>query len=99
MAHDHPAGVAGQALRRFRGNACAPLEDILPTLKMPSFLYVGEADGILPQVKACVKQMTNVTFVSFPGFDHADAFYRADAVLTPITEFLQAQQERMKAVV
>jgi len=75
------------------------LEDILPTLKMPSFLYVGEADGIFPQVKACVKQMTNVTFVSFPGFDHADAFYRADAVLTPITEFLQAQQERMKAVV
>ena len=68
-------------------------------MKMPCFLYVGEADGIFPQVETCVKQMTNVTFVSFPGFDHADAFYRAAAVLPPITEFLHAQQERMKAVV
>ena len=32
MAHDHPAGVAREALRRFRGNACAAFEDRLPRL-------------------------------------------------------------------
>src|SRR5438105_10371598 len=30
VAHDHPAGIAREALGRFRGNACAPLEDGLP---------------------------------------------------------------------
>ena len=41
MAHHHPAGVAGQALRRFRGNARAPLEDRLPRL-----IGIGQYLGI-----------------------------------------------------
>jgi hypothetical protein len=32
MAHHHPAGVAGQALGRFRGNVSTPFEDRLPRL-------------------------------------------------------------------
>src|SRR5437660_1352085 len=27
MSHDHPDRIAGQAARRFRGNACAAVED------------------------------------------------------------------------
>jgi pimeloyl-ACP methyl ester carboxylesterase len=92
LANDFLALAAAQQDR-------ASLEDVLPTMRMPCFLYVGEADGIFPKVEACAKQMPDVTFVSFPGFDHADAFYRADVVLTPITEFLRTQRERMKAPV
>lgn len=66
------------------------LEDILPTMTMPCLLYVGEGDGILRQVHACVQDMPNVSFVSFPGLNHPDAFYRADVVLPHVMKFLQA---------
>jgi hypothetical protein len=41
VAHHHPAGVAGQALRRFRGNARPVLEDRLAWL-----LRIGQHLGI-----------------------------------------------------
>jgi hypothetical protein len=41
VSHQHPTRVAGQALRRSRGNACAVLEDGLAGL-----LRVGEDGGI-----------------------------------------------------
>src|SRR5882672_2426328 len=41
MAHDYPAGVARQALRRFRGNARAAFEDRLPRL-----LPIGQHRGV-----------------------------------------------------
>jgi pimeloyl-ACP methyl ester carboxylesterase len=75
------------------------LEDVLPTMDMPCLLYVGEADGRFSRVQACVKQMPNVTFVSFPGLNHTDAFYRADVILAQVTKFLQTQRERPKPVV
>jgi len=74
------------------------LQDILPTMHMPCCLYVGAADGMLKQVEACVKQIPNATFVSFPRFDHADAFYRSDVVLPPILHFLVAHTQRAQLV-
>jgi pimeloyl-ACP methyl ester carboxylesterase len=68
----------------------ASLEDILVTMRMRCCLYVGGADGLLKQVEACAKQIPNARFVSFPGLDHADAFYRSDLVLPPILNFLNA---------
>jgi len=65
------------------------LEDVLPTMKMPCLLYVGEADGRFLPAQACVKQMPNVTFLSFPGLNHTEAFYRADVILAQVTKFLQ----------
>jgi hypothetical protein len=41
MAHDYPAGVARQALGRFRGNARAAFEDRLPRL-----LPIGQHRGV-----------------------------------------------------
>lgn len=73
------------------------LEDILPTMTMPCLLYIGEADGSFSQAQACVKHIPNVSFVSFPGFNHGDAFYRVDVVLPHITKFLQAVREDIKA--
>lgn len=67
-----------------------PMEDILPTMGMPCFLYSGEADGVLPEMQRCVQQMLHATFVSFPGLNHPEAFYRADVVLPPVMKFLQS---------
>ena len=41
MAHHHPAGVAREALGRFRGNACATFQDRLPRL-----IWIGQHLGI-----------------------------------------------------
>jgi len=66
---------------------------------MPCFLYVGEADGVFPRVQTCVKQMPNVTFVSFPGLDHGEAFYRGAVILAEATKFLQTQRKHVKTAV
>jgi len=65
-----------------------PLDDILPTIRMPCFLYGGEADSVTPRMQACVEHMPNATFVSFPGLNHPEVFWRADVVLPAVTKFL-----------
>ena len=65
-----------------------PLDDILPTMRMPCFLYGGEADSVTPRMQACVRHMPNATFVSFPLLNHPEAFWRADVVLPAVTKFL-----------
>ena len=65
------------------------LEDILPTMTMPCFLFVGEEDPRFPKVQECVKQMPNATFMSFPGLNHRQSNVRSDLVLPHISKFLQ----------
>ena len=65
------------------------LEDMLPTMTMPCFLFVGEADPRCPKVQACVKSMPNATFVSIPALNHAQANMRSDLVLPHVTKFLR----------
>ena len=66
------------------------LEEVLPTMTMPCFLYVGEGDPRLPKVEACVKDMPHATFVSIPDVNHSQANMRSDLVLPHIAKFLQA---------
>ncbi|MBI4291060.1 MAG: alpha/beta fold hydrolase [Betaproteobacteria bacterium] len=65
-----------------------PLEDILPTMRMPCFLYSGEADGVIAQMRECARLMPNATFAAFPGLNHFEAFHRADRVLPAVMNFL-----------
>jgi pimeloyl-ACP methyl ester carboxylesterase len=74
------------------------MEEVLPTMTMPCLLYIGEADRSFSQAQACIQHMPNVTFVSFPGFNHAEAFYRADVVLPHITKFLQAGHDGIQTM-
>ena len=62
--------------------------EVLPTMTMPCLLYVGEADTRYAGVKACKADMPNVTFVSLPGLNHVEGFFRRDLVLPHITQFL-----------
>ena len=65
------------------------LEDIVPTMTMPCFLFVGEDDPRFPKVQECVKSMPNATFVSLPDLNHSQANMRSDLVLPHVTMFLR----------
>ena len=82
MDHDFKALAASQ-------KDYPSIEAVLPTMTMPCLLYIGKADINFSQAQTCIKLMPNVTFVSFPGFNHAEAFFRADVVLPHIKKFLQ----------
>ena len=64
------------------------MEDVLPAMRMPCLLYVGEADGNFPGVEESAKHIPQVKFVSFPGLDHRQISRRSDIVLPHVTEFL-----------
>ena len=63
-------------------------EDVAPYLTLPSLFFVGEVDDD-PAIRQCVERMSNATYVSFPGLNHADAWCRTDLVLPHVTKFLE----------
>lgn len=73
------------------------LEAVLPTMRMPCLLYVGEMDEVYPIAKECAKQIPNVTFVTLPGLDHGEAIRRSDEVLPHVKRFLAAVNQQMGA--
>jgi pimeloyl-ACP methyl ester carboxylesterase len=71
-----------------------PLEDVLPSMRMPCFLYSGEADSVRPRMQECVQHMANASFVSFAGLNHPEAFWRADVVVPAVMKFLHGIENR-----
>ena len=63
------------------------LEDVLPAMRMPCLLYVGEADPVCPRVRECVRHMPNALFLSLKNLDHGAAFREAQLVLPHVTRF------------
>jgi pimeloyl-ACP methyl ester carboxylesterase len=75
-----------------------PLNDMLPTMRMPCFLYSGAADSVTPRMQECVQHMPHASFVSFPGLNHPEAFWRADVVLPAVMEFLHEVRDGRQPV-
>jgi len=73
------------------------LEAVLPTMRMPCLLYVGEMDDVYAIARACAKQIPNVTFVTLPGLDHGEAIRRSDEVLPHVKRFLAAVNQQTEA--
>ena len=73
------------------------LEAVLPTMRMPCLLYVGEMDEVYPIAKECAKRIVNVTFVTLPELDHGEAIRRSDEVLPHVKRFLAAVNQRTGA--
>ena len=65
------------------------LEEVVPTMTMPCFLFAGENDPRLSKIKAYVQRMPNATFVSIPGLDHSQTSMRSDLVLPHVEKFLK----------
>jgi pimeloyl-ACP methyl ester carboxylesterase len=73
------------------------LEAVLPTMRMPCLLYVGEMDEVYPLAKECSGKMPNVTFITLPGLDHGEAIKRSDAVLPHVKRFLATVNQESSA--
>lgn len=84
LANDAEAMIALRIKSMERPN----FAEVLPTMAMPCLVFAGEADGRYAGVKAGVAHMPNATFVSLPGLNHAEAFFRSDLVLPHVTKFL-----------
>jgi pimeloyl-ACP methyl ester carboxylesterase len=62
--------------------------DVLPTMKMPCLLFVGEADPRFAQVEQCAGEMPNATFFSLPDSDHVGTAMLIDVVVPRVKAFL-----------
>lgn len=76
--------VALRALTQDRDD----IADVLPTMKVPSLLFVGELDPRLAQARQATSEMPNATFLSLPGCDHVGTTRRTDVILPRIRSFL-----------
>ena len=70
------------------------LDDVLPTVRIPWLLYAGEADGAYAPMQECRKLIPQVTFVSFPGLNHAETLFHSELVVPHVTRFLHAVRAR-----
>ena len=66
------------------------LEDDLSNMTMPFLILVGENDRSHPctELQRVFKRLPDVTFVTLPGLDHTQAWYRSDIVLPHVRQFL-----------
>ncbi len=63
--------------------------EVLPTMKMPCLLFVGEDDPRLTGVRESARNIPGAAFFSLPGCGHAIALARHDLVLPHVTAFLR----------
>jgi pimeloyl-ACP methyl ester carboxylesterase len=63
--------------------------EIFPRMTMPCLVFAGEADPVHATNKEFVARMPNATFLSLPGLNHAEVFFRTDLVLPHVKQFLQ----------
>jgi pimeloyl-ACP methyl ester carboxylesterase len=66
------------------------MADILPSIAVPCLLFAGEADPRFAKARQCAQNITNATFFSLPGRDHAGTFHASSEVLPRVKEFLAA---------
>jgi pimeloyl-ACP methyl ester carboxylesterase len=62
--------------------------DVMASMIMPCLLIVGELDPRLAPVRKCASELSNATFVSFPGCDHAAFAVCGDLVIPHLKAFL-----------
>jgi len=62
--------------------------DLLPQIKIPCLVFIGENDTYFLKNKEAVKVLPNAKFVSFPGYDHGETNRNSVVVLPYIKKFL-----------
>ena len=87
LANDLRALAASMQVR-------SSMEAILPEMRMPCMLYVGEADTRCSAVKSCAGRIAQATVVTLPGLNHREAMLRSDLVLPHVRRFLANLVER-----
>ncbi len=64
------------------------VEDSLPSIDLPVLVYSGEDDVVYEEAKLAARLIPGVTYISVPGLDHNQSFYRSDIALPHIRAFL-----------
>lgn len=64
------------------------LSDVLPSMRIPCLLFVGEADPRFTGVCECAESVKDATFFSLPECGHVAALGRRDLVLPHVAAFL-----------
>jgi pimeloyl-ACP methyl ester carboxylesterase len=65
------------------------LEEALPRVAVPCLLFAGDADQPAhDKSKAASARMARASFVSLPGLNHIEGFYRVDLVAPYVLAFL-----------
>ena len=81
LANDLRALAASMQIR-------SSMEAVLPTIRVPSLLYVGEADNRHAAVKSCVGHIPGGRIATLPGLNHSEVMLRSDLVLAHVIKFL-----------
>ena len=64
-------------------------EPFLSTIAVPTLVYVGSRDWLVPEAERSVELLPNAALVILPDLDHTEGLYRGDLVLPHITAFLK----------
>ncbi|MDH3942770.1 MAG: alpha/beta hydrolase [Anaerolineae bacterium] len=64
------------------------MSEVLDGMKMPCLFYAGEDDSEHDLIKGLEKEVEDGRFISFPGFNHIDAFVHGEVVVPRIIDFL-----------
>jgi pimeloyl-ACP methyl ester carboxylesterase len=64
------------------------IAEILPSMRMPCLLFVGELDPRLAPMKECASVLANATLFTLPGYDHITTLWQIDTILPRVKSFL-----------
>jgi pimeloyl-ACP methyl ester carboxylesterase len=64
------------------------IADVLPLMRIPCLLFVGELDPRLAQVKECASALPNATLFTLPGCNHIAALAQLPAIIPRVKSFL-----------
>jgi pimeloyl-ACP methyl ester carboxylesterase len=64
------------------------IAEVLPSMRMPCLLYVGDFDPRLAQVRQCASALPNATLFTVPGCDHIGTPTRLDLIVPQVKSFL-----------
>jgi pimeloyl-ACP methyl ester carboxylesterase len=76
-----------EALRRLTQDRTS-IADVLPLMRMPCLLFVGELDPRLALVKECASVLPNATLFTLPGCGHVAAIAQMHAIVPRVKSFL-----------
>jgi pimeloyl-ACP methyl ester carboxylesterase len=64
------------------------IAEVLPSMRMPCLLFVGELDPRLAPMRQCASALANATMFTLPGYDHITTLWQADTIVPHVKSFL-----------
>jgi pimeloyl-ACP methyl ester carboxylesterase len=62
--------------------------DVLPSMAMPCFLFVGDLDPRLAKVRECASELRNATLFTLPECDHIGGLFNSEPMIPRVKTFL-----------